>query len=52
MSAGASLDLTFAGRWSLAMLWCDAQSDVVGQAAGEDEPAFLLSGRRLGQPEL
>ena len=50
MSAGASLDPSLAGRWSL--LWCDAQSDVVGQAAGENEPAFLLSGRRLGQPKF
>ena len=49
MSAGASLGQSLAGHW---LLWCDAQSDVVGQAAGEDEPAFLLSGRRLGQPEL
>ena len=50
MSAGASL--CFAWSLALAMLWCDAQSNVIEQAAGEDKPAFLLSGRRLGSPEL
>ena len=34
------------------LLWGDAQSDVVGQAAGENEPAFLLSGRCLGRPKF
>ena len=34
------------------LLWCDALNDVIGQAAGENEPAFLLSGRRLGRSEF
>ena len=49
----ASIYLIGAGRGSWAvLLWCDAQNDVIGQAAGEDEPAFLLSGRRLGRSEF
>ena len=39
------------GSWTV-LLWCDAQNDVIGQAAGENEPAFLLSGRRLGRSEF
>ena len=51
--SSASIYLFGAGRgsWTV-LLWCDAQSDVVGQAAGENEPAFLLSGRRLGRPKF
>ena len=51
--SSASIYLTGAGRgsWTV-LLWCDAQNDVVGQAAGENEPAFLLSGRRLGRSEF
>ena len=30
---------------------CDALCIVVEQAAGEDKPAILLSGRRLGSPK-
>ena len=51
--SSASIYLIGAGRgsWTV-LLWCDAQNDVVGQAAGENEPAFLLSGRRLGRSEF
>ena len=45
LSEGASLVLCV-----LECVVCDAQFIVVEQAAGEDKPAILLSGRRLGSP--